>query len=484
MDITTSTSQRLPRGRRARRSGRPPTTEPEREATANARRAQATKSRARRADSSLKPVPAVIDLSKVSLDELDIASLSVGPGDHLTLDGGHALSARDTDPLALGLFALLRGDCHADRLLVWHELANTLDGEVDEDGQLALAAARLCCDDLAAADAERDFRVEPLSEREYKSWWLDDEDRKRSWPSVSSVRRWVGRGSWSRVVEHLGQTPTPGALGQRLAAQLGAFSPDELKACLALCRVELAGDARSALDYVTYRVYRDWAMSRLHDPGLPLPRLCLQPHPFRDTFGSWGAAVAASGGCRTDTGRQAATRATRRHGLYTAEACVEAVHYVGERAGGGRMRMPDYDEAAQALRTQADPPDDLPAVLPSANTIVLKLGSWPQALHIASLIDEAERDRRLARVTVTLSDKKLLAVLADALRAIGADAPKQRYRRYREAMRAECGPHVGLPSLATVYQRLGYWHDAKAVVIAAHPDVANCTPTWTDEEDH
>jgi hypothetical protein len=262
---------------------------------------------------------------------------------------------------------------------------------------LALAAARLCCADLTAEDPERDFAEQPLSEREYKAWWQADDERKRSWPSVSSVRRWLGN-SWPKVVEHLGQTPSPSSLGRRLGAQLGAFSPDELTAQLALCRKELADDPERPLDYVTQRECREWALRRMLDADLPLPRLCLQPHPFRDAFGSWGAAVEASGGCRTAAGRRAATWTTRRHHFYSCAACVEAVSYVGARAGGAALRWPDYEETAQALKTDPDPPADLPAILPSAWTIAKKLGSWPEALHVAGFIDAAERDRRLGVV--------------------------------------------------------------------------------------
>jgi hypothetical protein len=427
-------------------------------------------------------VPAAIDLRTVDLDELDIGSLTVDRSEHLTLDGDHAYSVRDTDPLAQGLFALLRNDCHADRLLVWQELANTIDGELNDDGRLALAAAKLCCDDLGAEDPERDFDKRPLSEHEYKAWRLADGNRQRSWPSVSSVRRWLG-GSWPKVVEHLGQTPSASSLGQRLGAQLGAFSSDELTAQLALCRRELSDDPDKALDYVTQREHRNWARRRLRSADLPLPRLCLQPHTFRDAFGSWGAAVAASGGCQTVQGRRAATLTARPHHFYSRHACVDAVRYVGVLAGGAAMRWPDYEDKAQALKTASAPPEDLPAVLPSGWTIAKKLGSWPEALHVAGFIDAAERDRRLARVTVTLTDKQLLRVMADALRAIGADASKQRYRRYREAMRAEHGPHVGLPSLTTVYQRLGHWPDAKGTVLAEFPDIADCPPTWTEEDE-
>src|SRR5579884_1286716 len=157
----------------------------------------------------LKPVPAVIDLGKVDLDELDLGSLSVEPGQHLALNGRGAVGAGPVDPLALGLFGLVRNDCHADRLLVWQELASTLDGGLDDDARLGLAAARVCCEHLAAADPERDFGVAPLSEREYDAWWRADEHRRRSWPSVSSLRRWLGDGSWFGVLDRLGQMPGP-----------------------------------------------------------------------------------------------------------------------------------------------------------------------------------------------------------------------------------------------------------------------------------
>jgi hypothetical protein len=130
------------------------------------------------------------------------------------------------------------------------------------------------------------------------------------------------------------------------------------------------------------------------------------------------------------------------------------------------MRGRDYDDEARALKADPNPPPDLPAVLPKSATIASKLGSWPHALHLAGFIDDAELDRRLARVTVALTDKQLLMVMADALRAIGANAS---HTRYRPAMRAKHGPRVGLPSLETVYLRLGKWPEATARVIAAFP---------------
>jgi hypothetical protein len=433
MDTSPTNSRRSSDDHPPRRSGRPPTAAGPSRATPRTERAD--RPTVVPGQRPLKPVPAAIDLRTVDLDELDIGSLTVDRSEHLTLDGDHAYSVRDTDPL-----------------------------------------------DLGAEDPERDFDKRPLSEHEYKAWRLADGNRQRSWPSVSSVRRWLG-GSWPKVVEHLGQTPSASSLGQRLGAQLGAFSSDELTAQLALCRRELSDDPDKALDYVTQREHRNWARRRLRSADLPLPRLCLQPHTFRDAFGSWGAAVAASGGCQTVQGRRAATLTARPHHFYSRHACVDAVRYVGVLAGGAAMRWPDYEDKAQALKTASAPPEDLPAVLPSGWTIAKKLGSWPEALHVAGFIDAAERDRRLARVTVTLTDKQLLRVMADALRAIGADASKQRYRRYREAMRAEHGPHVGLPSLTTVYQRLGHWPDAKGTVLAEFPDIADCPPTWTEEDE-
>lgn len=464
MNTKSTASATVAAPRRARRSGRP------RPALPSAGPGRADEGHKHKL---LKPVPEVIDLSEVDLDELDLDALEVDTAAHLTLNGPRAATARDVDPLASGLFALLRNDCHADRLLVWQELANTLDAALNDDGQLALAAARLCCADLQLQDPTRVFAVEPLSEREYEQWLMADPGRKRSWPSVSSVRRWLG-GSWLRVLKHLGQMPAPSTRARQLSALLGGFAHEELAAQLKLCRQELSGDPQHPLDYVSQREHREWALRRFRDPDLPLPRLCLQPKPFRDAFGSWPEAVAASGGLKTEAGRRRAASIKQSGAGYTADACIDATRYVGDRAGGAAMSWKDYDRAVRAFKKAAEPPVDLPAILPAAQTIVSRLGSWPQALHLAGFINETERDRRLARVTVTLSDGELLDALARALRTIGADAPKSRYRRYRELMRAKQGPRVGLPSLASVYQRLGSWPEAKAVVIEAFPDVADC----------
>jgi hypothetical protein len=111
---STSTTSRRSSGDRTRRSGRPPAVVHDGQPTPRAH--TASRRGARRAENPLQPVPAVIDLSKVDLDELDIGSLTVDRSEHLRLDGDHAVSARETDPLAQGLLALLRNDCHADRL--------------------------------------------------------------------------------------------------------------------------------------------------------------------------------------------------------------------------------------------------------------------------------------------------------------------------------------------------------------------------------
>jgi len=81
---------------------------------------------------------------------------------------GPAHTRRDTDPLALRLLTLLRTDSRTDRLLVWRALAPFVEERLDEKGQLALDAARLCLDDVCA-DGVRD-PGKPLSEREYKAW--------------------------------------------------------------------------------------------------------------------------------------------------------------------------------------------------------------------------------------------------------------------------------------------------------------------------
>jgi hypothetical protein len=424
-------------------------------------------------------VPATIDLSTDDVEDYDLGTLDVDREQHLTLDGPAATTLRDADPLARRLFAMLRRDCHADRLLVWQALAAALEGELDESARLALDACRLCCSDLAEADPGRDFTLDPLSEREYEKWHGADEQRKASWPSVSSVRRWLG-GSWASVVEHLGQTPSPHLAARRASALLGKFTDDELRRQLKVCRAELSDDPSRPLDYVSVAEHRRWALQEMKNPNRTLARICLQPHPFRNAFGSWPAAVAASGGVTTAAGRRRATASRIAIDAYNADSCAAAVAYVAPLAGRAAMGWDEYDAKTKELRRDPDPPADLPDVLPSAQTIIKYLGSWPEALFAAGVIDAAERDVRLARVAVTLRDDELLATLAFALGAIGIDATKQTYIAYRKAMRKKHGPKVGLPSPETVYVRLGGWEPAKAAVLAKFPEVANATPTWKE----
>ncbi len=131
---------------------------------------------------------------------------------------------------------------------MWRALAPFVDGELDEKGRLALDAARLCLDDVCA-DGVRG-REKPLSEREYRRWLEEDPQRRASWPSVSSVRKWLG-GNWSKVQRALGQALSASTTARRMTAMGGAFDREELRDQLRHCMAALSDDPGKPLDYVS-----------------------------------------------------------------------------------------------------------------------------------------------------------------------------------------------------------------------------------------
>lgn len=381
---------------------------------------------------------------------------------------GPAHTRRDTDPLALRLMTLLRADSRADRLLVWRALAPFIDEQLDEKGRLALDAARLCLDDVCAGGVRDPSK--PLSEREYKAWLDADPQRKASWPSVSSVRKWLG-GSWSSVQEALGQAPSATTTARRMSAMGKAFGREELRSQLEHCRAALSDDPDRPLDYVSQAEHRRWALAEMEKPieERVMPRLCLQPHSFRKVFGSWPQAIHASGGARTSV-QSSFALVRAKSGAYTANACLAALRLIGPDCCDGQMRWGDYRKRAAYLRRVAMD-EGRQVVLPGPQTIVNHFGSWPQALLAAGLIGELECRRRLARVTDTLDDKELVSTFAEALITIGPNGTRSDYIELREDRKRANGGRADLPSWPTIYQRLGRWEEAVKTATDAHPEI-------------
>jgi hypothetical protein len=366
----------------------------------------------------------------------------------------------------LRLLSVLRRESRSDRLLVWRALAPFIEGDLDEKGRLALDAARLCLDDLCADGARSPNK--PLSEREYQRWLEEDPQRQVSWPSVSSVRKWLG-GNWSSVQRALGQAPSANATARRMAAMGGAFGREELRTQLRRCLAALSEDPTKPLDYVTQAQHRRWALAEMKKPigERAMPRLCLQPHVFRKAFGSWSQAIHAAGGSGAP-GSRALVRGE--HDAYTTDACIAALRLIGPDCGGGRMRWQDYRKRVAHLARRAME-EGRQVVFPGPQVVVDRLDSWPQALLAAGLIDELECRRRMARVTDTLDDKELVAAFADALIAIGPNGVRGDYTRLREKRQHANGGRADMPSWATIYQRLGTWSEAVKATVDARPDI-------------
>ena len=390
---------------------------------------------------------------------------------------GPAATRRDVSALARGMVALVRADPRDRRLLLWQELANSLPEELGEHAHQAVTAARACLSDLRSVDPERDAGAP--SYREYESWHQDPAhaERAKSWPSVSSVQRWASpdprRPSWAHVQEALGQKPSPRAVAARKAAQGGAATGRVLARQLRVCRVAL-GEPGKPRNYITIGEHREWVDTELarSSDERALSHYFVDPQTFRNAFGTWAAAIEASGGERP-TGGSRHQRSRRES--YTSSSCVAAAKLVGIRTSL-RELLTDrlYDAHAPALRRVLLAEGD-ERVLPGSKVIVDRVGSWPVVLRKAGFIDAAECRRRLARSAGTerrfRSDDELYDVLAEAFVELGRNPYTTDYDACRREQRRTSG-QAHWPTRETVRRRVANdWFEAVDRVCGQRPQV-------------
>jgi hypothetical protein len=199
------------------------------------------------------------------------------------------------------------------------------------------------------------------------------------WPSASTLRRWLGVGSWP---EALRRASLPAAVpGEALESELGpAFTAEEARVALRDCAKDLGR-------FEGFNAYHAWA----HRPDVKRRsgRRPLGEGPFYRLFGSFqNALVAAS---------------LAKHGqsaFVTANGPVRAAHYrVGDeqiilglqevaRRHGHPPNSTEYIHTRQSLYTESLAQGS-PPVLPSFSTIMRRFVRWRDALAAAGLAPDS-----------------------------------------------------------------------------------------------
>ena len=180
------------------------------------------------------------------------------------------------------------------------------------------------------------------------------------WPPASTIRRWLGVGSWP---EALRRASLPTVIpGDALESQLGpAFTADEALVALRDCASDLNR-------FSGFNAYHAWA----HRPDVKRRpgRRPLSEGPFYRLFGSFQEAVAAAG--QTDDDRSAVVTASGQlrsaHYRVSDEQIAQGIDEVAKRLG----HPPNSSEYIHAREALYDESRDLgaPRVLPSFSTIM------------------------------------------------------------------------------------------------------------------
>jgi hypothetical protein len=154
------------------------------------------------------------------------------------------------DPLAVAFFRELSRCSLEDQMLAWQALAQHVEDGLSPRQQQARQAALACWYDLLSQDPSRSSIDNPLTEGDYKRWRESDESRKKSFPSVSALKTWAGRG-WLAVLHVIGQKPLMCPRdGRPNTGASFAFSKEHLRAQLVTCRAALAEEGEPPLDWV------------------------------------------------------------------------------------------------------------------------------------------------------------------------------------------------------------------------------------------
>ncbi|MCW2984200.1 MAG: hypothetical protein JWR63_1770 [Conexibacter sp.] len=199
------------------------------------------------------------------------------------------------------------------------------------------------------------------------------------WPEDTSVRRWLGAGSWNDALRRARIAAVPD--GDRLVIERRTIRRGRAIDALRLCARELGG-------VPTMSRYVAWARRDEHfaDPDIPNSVV-----PFKRHFVTWPRALAAAG-LIASAGDEPTETADAQAGGYVRAASyrytdAEARDALLSCAGatGRSPRQREYDAWRQAQQNGAAERGEPVPALPGSPTLIRNYGSWDDALAKANL---------------------------------------------------------------------------------------------------
>jgi hypothetical protein len=199
------------------------------------------------------------------------------------------------------------------------------------------------------------------------------------WPPASTLRRWLGVGSWAEASRRASLPAT--VPGDALESEVGpAFTADEARLALRDCASDLGR-------VEAFNAYHAWAHRA--DVRRRAGRRPLSEGPFYRLFGSFQNALVAAG--LAERGQSA---------FITANGQIRAAHYrVGDdqivqglQEVGRRLGHPpnssEYIHTRETMYTESVA-QGTPRVLPSFATIMRRFVRWQNALAAAGLATDS-----------------------------------------------------------------------------------------------
>jgi len=305
------------------------------------------------------------------------------------------------------------------------------------------------------------------SRRDY-DLWRAGQAHPDQWLSASGIRKAFGN-SWARAIDALNVEPRPDILARRLLNFNRPYKREELLEGLRACA------AAVGVEYLAFSVYRAWAIEELKRPDRACKRLALSRYAFKKHFGSWIEALVAAGlpeltrASNDDKLPMPRGPAYDNDHLRRALLGANRFHLECEaQAGRGDDRHPPRQLTRRVFEqwrqgeAEAAQAQGRVIYLPSAASIILRLGSWTEALHWAGLIDD-ERLRAAHRQKARpLTDDEVLDYLVFALNDLRPVAEKAEARLTRgdatdataaSSTRLSAGPAAATPLSRSEYRR-------------------------------
>jgi len=368
---------------------------------------------------------------------------------------------RFSDPAADPVYRAITSLDEASQLAVLRELQRKLLAEdISVAGTEATREAHaITVLQLAAAELGHSPSVSEYREL-YKRY------RTKGWPDDTSVRRWLGAGSWNAALRRAHLEPRPD--GDVIVFQQGPhYSDEEVIAALRECRIDLG-------HVPTWPQYRAWVGRPDIDrrPGRRPRSFAV----FQNRFGNFFEALRAAELIPGDAAHGIVSTIGLRRAEYRTsdDAIRDGIREVAARIGRSprvreyiRHRLLIYKETLAAGQ---------PRAIPSYNTINRRFGSeWDSCLVWAGLQPlggratsshpRPPRQRSPRRV----SDETMQGAIREAFDAIGEPFTVHAYMEWRRRRLAELPywEHYRYPSHHTFWMRYRLWAAACDAALAA-----------------